>query len=348
MARRALLLVIVAAVTTTGCGLGSLEDEWARMQEELREGPRRVLAWTPGDGPHGVAPTARPLAIFNYPLDDDAGEFATFEEAEASELALNVANLDWSPLPRRRVGDADARGDLVRWDTPWGADGELFAAELVTLGVDGDRVEGLYSTDRHPAPVFDLSVGLAIEALGGNDGQLAALNDLIEPGVYPMWLLQVHGVRGPDTFPTTSVAMHLGPAMLDGDERLLHRDFGFHRGFAPVEVDEDGRVDHAADSLVLVMWSGDDAIPLHLTDVRFEASLSFDGDGELRLDDVRLEAVLGARWLLRLADGGTHWRTFVAACRPDVDTDGNGVEDAATFVITADPERVPEAGWTWD
>ena len=347
--------LLPAALLLSGCSLGPLENEWARIEAERLREPPTIVDWFPGLGPHGVSPEVRPVAVFNRPLWPETAE-ADFERDHLSEEVAEAARSltitemwPWGQLPHRLQGATGAWSDVIRWRPDRLAEGGHFEAGFGTRWRFGDPTSELFSTDHSGDPVFELA-DLSVEAFGGSQSEADLLDAVFRAGVYPTWLLQLRGLRGPDSLPVEiSIDLAAGrPDPEDPDRRLIHQDYGFGAAFRDVHVSEDGEIDHQQGSLLLGLWSGPEVHLIRLRDVALVGRVTFTGEGEPRLEDVTISGSVGARWLLRLAEISQDWRNVIGSCDPDVDTDGNGVNDAASIGLASQPRSIGPDAWDWD
>jgi hypothetical protein len=109
----------------------------------------------------------------------------------------------------------------------------------------------------------------------------------------------------------------------------------------PSSIDADGRVSGAADSAWLTTGVRGQLVNVLMLDVRLTGRV----DGET-LVGLRLEAVLPMLSIAELADAaGNLGSVFLDAVDLDVDRDGDGEPDAASFVLSGTPEPAVLRAW---
>ena len=308
---------LAVAVVLAGCTANRLEDEWQLTLDQLAGLDLAIRDGFPADGADGVAHKIRPYVLLTRPLTDD----------ERFDVAALITGTGHNDAPLVDIDD-DAMGvrlypDELDPDRTYAFD--LSLADAVTS----------FSTAPPPGTAFNMSSDLEVLSFGARAAQANTLNDLFEPGVYPLWVLQVVGTAPP-------FDLVFAPGRIDEEDPpfLLRKEYGYSGRLLDVDVAADGTVDHAQDGVFLPLWSAEDVILLYLEDVRLTGEMAGDGSA---IGTMTLTGVLTTRWLLRMADAGPSWRAAVNVVKPDVDTNGNGIDDSATFTITSSPTPLPQS-----
>jgi hypothetical protein len=331
------LLAVSIPLLAVGCTRATLDDEWELILEELADLELAVEATLPVDGVIGVGRRARPYVVFNRPLTDteaaSVGDMTIFDLGRGGEqiAALEIEfdgvaawfdldglnrNLDYRfavPVP---LGERDVFAVEVSTDRPTGTAFHITKeaqAEVVTFGseaADANQVNSFFD-DMHPMWV------LRLEGLAAEGGLLPATVDI---GLAP-------GDRGDVVFDVTQA-------------------WGYTAWFTGVEIDADGRFEHTQRRVFLSLYIGGDAhgaAIAHLDDPTVSGRLLLDDAGAPSgIEDFRIEGVISTRWLRRMAAGDRPWSDVVALSNPDVDTNDNGIPDALTFAMEAQPIRIAD------
>jgi hypothetical protein len=322
--RSAHTLMLGWTLLLAACSTNRLEDEWAVTLEGMEGQPLAVVDMLPSSGTVGISQEFSPYVLLSRPL--------TPTESVTLDLS-DGAGGPVSATPRRDPDDLAVRFEAGVLDRD-----TSFAGQVVLAGVP-DRPLG-FSTFAPTGPAFNMSAGLEVEAFGAGTGQLGLVNELFEPGLFPLWTLQVEGTTAPPTLSGT-VDFVFAPSRLDevSPQYVVHVEWGFVSVIPEVSFDGGGGFSQALDTLFLPLWSSDGVFLLHMTDVAFDGQVSMGGD-VLSVNSVTLSGVLGTRSLLLLADASDGWRAAIGAARPDVDTNGNGVPDSVTFTFSATPTPI--------
>jgi hypothetical protein len=180
---------------------------------------------------------------------------------------------------------------------------------------------------------WDLLRGLHVDEFGGGDVAAAQVDAQLADdhafGVFDGW----EGEPGKYTF-------MVAPADVAETGALRAMAPGFTL-LVPSSIDADGRVSGAADSAWLTTGVRGQLVNVLMLDVRLTGRV----DGET-LVGLRLEAVLPMLSIAELADAaGNLGSVFLDAVDLDVDRDGDGEPDAASFVLSGTPEPAVLRAW---
>ena len=327
--------VVFVVVLGVSCTRSRLEREWEITVEQLAGEPLSLVDMFPTDGTAGAGREIDPYLLFNRPIQDAESDLlggASLSLLDSGEGLLG------SPLV-----DPDGVGLRLRF-------GELQRHERYELSfvppfpASRDPIVSIFDTDPVAAHAFNMASGLAVQSFGGNPDHASLLGDLFEPGVYPLWILQVLGADQATAGEPWRADLVFAPARWEPEEDFdffLRREYGYIGRLLDVVVDSNGDFAHEQEGVFLPLWSSWEVILLYLDDVQVQGHM--DLEPEVRLTELRLTGVLGTRWLLRLADEGGGWAEAVNVMEPDVDTNGNDRPDAATFSIYSTPDSVPLA-----
>lgn len=316
-------VLALAAWALSSCTNERLADEWEVTLQDVGADPLAVVDWFPAPGIAGVPDEIRPYFFFNRPI----------EPGDSPSLALSAAGIAVDAEPEI---DFDAAG--VRFtplvEVPGGA-----VEMQVSVGSEVD-LESEFTTDFGAGLLFNMSVDLECESFGADPAHANLLTSLFEPGVYPLWILQVPGLTHQTPLPAR-VEMRFGPAYIrESNEKFrIYRDFGFSGRFEDVVIEADGRFRAERPGVFLPLDSPEEVIVLYIDQPVLTGRLHLSGQ-RATIEDARLEGVFGLRWLRKLADSSSSYRIAVDLARLDVDTNGNGTPDSATFVVTSQPEEI--------
>ena len=330
------LFLLGSCLLSSACGTAQLEDEWAFSLEQLRGLPLEVTDSFPGEGAGSVGHHIQPYFLLNRPLSSDEVallDFGSIRELESEEDTMGLLEADEDGMGLRlRIDDLD-RHHRYRLEVE--VPGLATAAPLSIQ----------FGTERPEGALFNMSSELRVEQFGGDPTHARLLNDIFQPGVYPLWILEVteNAVADPGSA-LRSFDFFFAPGRIDPEEDapfFLHRSYGFVGHLDEVRVGSDGSFVHRQPGVFLPLWSGDEVIQLYLDTIQFRGRLS-QGPGGPEIAELSLSGVLGTRSLLLMAETGSNWRAAVDGLALDVDTNGNEIEDAATFRIGSSPVPIRE------
>lgn len=316
--------VLLLAVLLAGCTGETLEDEFAATLAELADLDLAVVDGYPSESGRGVGTSIHPYLLFNRPL-------TASERQDFGELTLTRTDGTRTRVGQL-VGDADGMGGSFEVE-PLNSNVEY----VLETPIPGD--DRTFRTRAIAGPAWDLSQGLDVVSFGGAALHADLLQDTFEPGILPLWILRV-------TDDDVGQRLAFAPARkgVPGEDEhgwVIRSDYGYAADLRGVTLDGEGCFNHRQDGLFLPLWSGEDVVLLYLEDAHWFGCLAPDaalGD----FGTMSLSGVLSTRWLLRLREAGGHWQASVDGLELDVDLNGNGTPDSATFALTMTPERVPE------
>ena len=332
---RPLTLLLAAAVLAAGCTRDRLRDEWELTVEQLAGQPVELVDSFPVDGTSGVGRRIDPYLLLNRPLNDD--ETALLGGATMTELDTGEGLLGSPRVDEDGAGLSLGFGDLDRY--------ERYQLNFTPpFPEQPDPLLAIFDTDPLAEVAFNMSSGLIVRSFGGNPEHASLLGDLFEPGVYPLWILQVLGSVDATPGQPWRADIVFAPARWEPEEEFdyfLRREYGYVGRLLDVVIDQAGDFDHSQPGVFLPLWSAEEVVLLYLVDVRLQGHLEL--EPAPALSDLQLTGVLTTRWLLRLADEGGGWAEAVGVMEPDVDTNGNDRPDSATFSIYSNPTPVSVA-----
>jgi hypothetical protein len=325
----ALLLLLAGG---PGCTRDRLQSEWELTVEQLAGEPATIVDMLPAEATTGVGHRVDPYVLFNRPLNDE--EIDLFDVAQVTEQG--GGGVVGSPL-------LDEDGSGVSLQLPDLARDEAYQVAWVPPLPEADgALRWGFDTNAPGGLAYNMSAYLDVESFGGEPSHADLLDEQFEPGVYPLWILQLLGAPAVLDGQPWRADLVFAPARWEPNEELewfVRREYGYVGWLADVVVDGTGRIDHRQEGLFLPLWSSWDVVLLYLVDVELQGQVEQSGD-EILFTELRLSGVLGTRWLLRLAAGGGGWAEAVNVLQPDIDTNGNGRNDAATFSFTSRPRPV--------
>lgn len=312
----------------------TLEDEHATMLAEATGEPLRVEDYYPSDGVPGVPKNIQPYLYFNRALTESEG------------LELTMEGLILGTLPFSQTLDFDRAGVAF---VPQGAVTPLELSSPMTFSVVAEAEQSLIDQSMFSAafpegPLFNMSTGLKVEAFGGSKAQALLLQSFFTPGVYPLWIMVPEGLSAQTQLPT-SVSMYMGPAYVrSGGTYRIYRHVGFSTLFPEVYVEADGSFSAELKGEFLPLDTPEAVVPAWMASVSMRGRLDLTSD-PMRIEGLELEAIVPTRALLLLAETSESYATAIQSLTLDVDLNGNGVNDSATFRVSASPEQIPVSLW---
>ncbi|MEE2828120.1 MAG: hypothetical protein VX498_02945 [Myxococcota bacterium] len=323
-----------SCLLSAACGTAQLEDEWAVSVEQLQGLPLEVTDSFPCEGSRSVGHHIQPYFLLNRPLSSE--EVALLDSGSIRDLESK------EPTLGRLEADEDGMGLHLRIDDL--DRHHRYRLEVEVPGLATATPLSIYfATERPEGALFNMSSELRVEQFGGDPTHARLLNDIFQPGVYPLWILEVtENELGPPGSVPRSFDFLFAPGRLDSEDEapfFLHRSYGFVGQFDEVQVAADGSFVHRQSGVFLPLWSGSEVIEIYLDTIQLRGRLS-DGPGGPEVSELSLSGVLGTRSLLLMAETGPSWRAAVDGLHMDVDTNGNEIEDAATFRISSRPVSV--------
>jgi len=318
-------LAVAGFALLVGCTGERLEDEWQITLDQLADLPLEVVDSFPADGSDGIAFKIEPYALMTRPMNPEerAGAVGLIRDASTGSEVLAHSDLD-----------SDFMGLTLRPAE------ELSRGRAYSLDLSVSPTEAAFATSEPDGWPFNMSSDLRMISFGGNRTHAQQLNDTFVPGEYPLWVLQVRGLPDPAAVEGTAVTIDLeyAPGRIDEEDPpyLLRKEYGYVGRLLDVAVAPDGSINHRQSGVFLPLWSAENVVLLYLEDVHLAGQLYL-GGGSVEIPAFTITGVLGTRWLLQLREAGPAWRNAVGVMKLDVDTNGNGVPDAATFSLTTSP-----------
>lgn len=293
-----------------------------------------VVSMNPPDGSAAVPVNVAPKVVFSQDIPRQVDMIVTLHRgAIATELACRPSDDDM-------VLDCDLPEDLrpnawYRVDVDIGADGEIDGESTWTTG----DPEGL---------TYDVGPGLAVEQLGGNDSAVTLLEDLLLGGNDHLVLVLDRFSPGNHSLPWDGNFL-LGNAAVHSDKRtgefkaVIDEESGLTiatRG----TLQADGEFTASADYASLPVSVDGQDIQLVLEEVWLTGHIPISEHDFARVQNVRLSAAVSRRALDDLAAAAPDWAQVIADVTGlidlDLDLDGDGVHDAATFEISSSGDRI--------
>ena len=327
--------LLAASMLLPACNRARLEEEWALTVDQLAGAPLALVDHFPAEGTSGVGRQVDPYLLFNRPLNDAERELVgggSMAQLDSGEGLLGAPEID-----------DDGAGLSLRF-------AELHRHERYQLTVTppfpgvAAPLQAIFDTEPLADAAFNMSSGLVVQSFGANPDHATLLGDAFEPGVYPLWVMQLLGTTEATAGEPWRADLVFAPARWEPEEEFdyfLRREYGYVGRLLDVVVDSEGDFDHTQDGVFLPLWSSWDVVLLYLEDVRLEGHVELGPPVQVR--DLRLTGVLTTRWLLRLADEGGGWSEAVGVLQPDVDTNGNDRPDSATFSLYSNPTPISPA-----
>ncbi len=326
---------VAIGILATACNTEArLQEEHARDLEVAVTEPLRVVDYLPPPDVPGVPSNMEPYFFFNHELES------------VEELELAVSNAAGLSIPYDPVVDFDGAGVTflpAGMLYGYGNDDEF----SMTLSLAGEPAGDLPLVDRSrfsiefpPGAIFNVSTALDCTAFGGSSAAATLVNNLFDPGVYPLWLMVAEGVDASTIFPVTTRLL-IGPAYIrsNGNYRI-YRHVGFATVLRDVAIDAIGRFEISIDGAFLPLDTPDKVVLTYMVNISVQGRFDFT-TSPARIHDFSWSGVLPSRSLLLLADQSDTYATAIKALSLDVDLNGNGTEDACTFAVHSEPDEVP-------
>ena len=323
---------------TSGCTGSQLEREWDVSVEETLGDPLVVESYFPKNDLLGIGRQIKPYFFFNRPLvlEEEAGLLDAVTDLELVRTNTGQsAELD---------GELDFDGMGVRFFPDVLISPSTYEMRLHAEDVEDDtQLSSVFHTALPEGIRFNLSSDLHVESFGGNRSHAGLLNSLFDPGVYPLWVLVFTGIDSADDLPATTDAQ-FGPAYIrERNQHVrIYREFGLSSVFRDVEIAADGSFEVEQPGVFLPLDNVDGIIILYLEDVTFRGQFDFSGPSPV-IRDAELSGIFTTRWLRKLGENGGGWSLAVNAAELDVDQNGNGRPDSATFTLRSEPTAIDPA-----
>lgn len=323
-----------AAASLMACNShATLEEEWQAELDASANQPLRLLDYFPEPGAPGVPKDIAPYFLFNRPVDAyDSLSFSLPTYNGTIKAFETIPDFDLTGIMFHPSGQLYPDGTETDFTMNLSLDDE---ALISPTGFTSTFPEGL---------IFNMSVDLKCDQFGGSFTQAKLLQAYFTPGVYPLWLMVPEGVTEKTTFPTTT-NLFIGPAFIrsTGGYRI-YRHIGFSTNFRNVTIQADGSFQAASAGEFLPLDSPNRVIPLWLTDLKLSGTFDLKSSPP-RIQSFQLRGVLPTRSLLLLSNESENYATAVNGLALNIDSNGNGVNDSATFGVSSNPETIPMELW---
>jgi len=301
---------------------------------ELLSKDLEVISMYPSDGSAAVPTDINPRLVFS----DEIGENIGYE------VLLHRGNIV-TELSCKSISDPNTLD--CRLDEP--LLGDAWYRLTADLGPDGDlEGEGTFTTSDPHGIAFDVGPNLTVEQLGGNDAAVTVLEDLLLSGDDHLIMVMDRFVPNQHRLPWDGDWL-LGNATIrenraSGElEAVIDEDGGLTIS-AEGTLHEDGGFVATTDHASLPVSIDGETVALTLDDVLLAGAFDVEEGDYSAVHEVRLSSVVPERALDELAEGVPDWARVLADLTGlidmDVDLDGDGIDDAATFELTSHGRRV--------
>lgn len=317
-----------------GCSTqGTLEDEHALVLAQATEEPLRVVDYYPALEVPGVPMNIQPYLFFNRAVED-------MDALSLSMEGLLLGNVLFSGVP-----DFDRAGLAF---VPQGSVTPAETADRLCFSVQQDSMPligcSTFSTTFPSGPLFNMTIGLTVEAFGGSIAQAVLLQSFFTPGVYPLWVMVPEGLDSKTALPA-SISLYMGPGYIrSGGTYRMYRHVGFSTVFPDVYIQSDGTFEATSDGDFVPLDTPEAVVPTWMASIHISGRFRLD-QTPLKIESLVLESIIPTRSLLLLADTSESYASAVNSLSLDVDLNGNGVKDSATFRVRSSPEEIPATLW---
>ncbi|MFM7204323.1 MAG: hypothetical protein ACKO6N_26390 [Myxococcota bacterium] len=327
-------------LTTVACNSrATLEEEQQQAYESAEASPLEVIDYYPARDVPGVPRNIQPYFFFNRPVDETLPLALQFQQVQGNPVMF-ASQLDFDGAGMRFVSSSGLAfsGDVQ-------ANFELSLLEDTRVVLDGSEFSSVFPEGM----LFNMTTGLSVEKFGSGVSQPHMLQAFFTPGVYPLWILCVEGLTSETTFPAV-LNYYLGPAYIreDGTYRI-YRHVGFSTIFRQVYVDASGTFQTEPENEFLPLDTPDQVVPTWMAQLQIEGRLLLSAEEgkaeEGKIEDFQLTGIMPARSLLLLAAASDNYASAINTLHLDVDLNGNGIEDAATFAVKSQPVSISPSLW---
>ncbi len=199
-------------------------------------------------------------------------------------------------------------------------------------------------TTRKPCGVpINVGGGTEVKNLGNSPVVVSILNDLIQyyGNDYPVVFL-LENVDPTDTFPLENIDAVLGAFEEQPDGSNTLRKDGYTSTFEGCSTDDSGQLTCNGESAVFPLYVGDFGVNLYVSNAQIAGKLLSDGAIE-SMQIFNLTGVVTEDAISRIEEE-TGVSGVSDAVSLNVDQDGDGVNDAATFWVQTHPQPMELAG----
>jgi len=319
----------LALAFLVGTPLGCVEPPEILAHEDLV-----VVSINPPDGSAAVPVDVAPKVVFSIDIPREVPiEVVLHRGAIATELTCGPS------------------GDPTVLDCPLLEDlrPDAWYRISVDIHVDGELdAESIWTTGDPNGLTFDVGPDLAVEQLGGNESAVTLLEDLLLSGDDHLVLVLDRFSPGHHSLPWEGNYL-LGNAQVRENKKTgeLEADIDDDSGLTISThgtLQSDGHFTAEADYAALPVSVDGDDIQLLLEDVWLTGHIPISEHEYERVQDVHLSAAVSKEALDELAQAVPEWAQVIADVTGlidlDVDLDGDGIDDAASFAISSSGERV--------
>jgi hypothetical protein len=293
-----------------------------------------VVAFHPPDGSAAVPLNTDPIIVFNTEIPDQVEFEITLYRGNVSN-ELNCHRTD-DPTVLECPLSKDLRTDSwYRIDVDIAANGEVDA-------------ESIWTTSTPDGLAYDIGPSLTVERLGGNDAAVTLLEDLLLDGDDHLVLVMDRFYPGLDNLPWEGNWL-LGNARIRENlktgemEAVIDETDGMTistRG----QLQSDGGFVTESDYASLPVSVDGESLQLALEGITLSGNIPIEEHDYQKVRNVTLTAAIPKYALDHLAETVPEWARLVAdvtgLIELDVDLDGDGIQDAATFQLTSTGDRI--------
>jgi hypothetical protein len=293
----------------------------------------KVVDYFPGDNVPGVPKDIQPYYFFNRAIDNP------------TELALALASAGVKTnIPFTYAMDFDNAGvTFIPGEPVYGANGDPSFDMRLEQG-ESALEASTFSTTFPTGLMFNISDELECTTFGGSSAQAKILNTYFEPGVYPLWIMVPNGVVSTTKLPvTTDLLLAPGYIRSSGTYRI-YRHVGFSTVFHNVTIEGDGHFKGYEEGIFFPLDTPDKVVLTYMVKTSIEGTLDLKVSPPM-IHDLKIWGVYPARSLLLLANESDSYAIAVNLVDLDVDLNGNGVNDSASFAATSQPQQIPPELW---
>jgi hypothetical protein len=328
-------LGLFAVAVQPGCRhSATLEAEREYELDQEVEEPLTLLDYLPAQDAPGVPRNMQPYFFFNKELVDPAQMLLDIEHPYQPEYSFTYKT------------DFDLAGLLYTPDATFYTDNGVDEFDM-TIGEkyhDPLLTASPFCTTFPDGMLFNMSTGLVCETFGGSESQAKLMTSMFTPGVYPLWIMVVEGLTRETQLPAV-LNMFVGPGYIrDNGNYRIYREVGLSTLFWDVDVAADGHFTVTLDGEFLPLDTPEGVVLTYMNDVTLSGQLNLAVDPP-RIDGFHIEGIMAARSLLKLQNESETYAPMISLLELDVDQNGNGEPDSATFVASAVPTEIPLELW---
>lgn len=324
-----LVLVLAGA---TGCGSRkTLVEEHNTDLGVEASNELKVIDFFPGDEIPGVPQNIQPYYFFNRAIENP------------TELALAVASVGGAAnIPFTYSLDFDNAGiTFIPSETVYAADPSFDMS--LRLG-DSALEASSFSTAFPPGLMFNISDELECTQFGGSAAQAKLLDTYFEPGVYPLWIMVPKDVTASTQLPVTTDLLLAPGYIRDSGTYRIYRHIGFSTVFHDVTIGADGHFRGYEEGVFFPLDTPDKVVLTYMVQTSIEGRLDLAQKAPV-IHDLTITGIYPARSLLLLANESSSYAMAVNLVDLDVDLNGNGVNDSASFEVVSQPQQIPPELW---